>query len=56
METSGVFVGRARELGQLERALAATLAGSGATVQAQRDERGLGQVRYRRPLRSTARL
>jgi DNA-binding CsgD family transcriptional regulator/tetratricopeptide (TPR) repeat protein len=54
METSGVFVGRGRELGQLERALVATLGGSGATVLVAGDA-GIGKTRLAAEVATRAR-
>jgi DNA-binding CsgD family transcriptional regulator/tetratricopeptide (TPR) repeat protein len=52
--TSGVFVGRIRELGQLEAALDATRAGNGATVLVA-GEAGIGKTRLASELGSRAR-
>ena len=54
METSGVFVGRAREVGQLELALDATRAGSGATVVLPGDA-GIGKTRLASEVAARAR-
>jgi tetratricopeptide (TPR) repeat protein len=54
METSGVFVGRGRELGQLELALDETRAGSGATVVLAGDA-GIGKTRLASEVAARAR-
>ena len=51
---TGAFVGRARELGELERALAAAQAGSGTTVLVAGDA-GIGKTRLASELASRAR-